>query len=191
MKREKVGGILAAIAVVLLGLTACQGFTEVPVLSDREAKTNATLGELRAWVAAEIEAVIEVTGVESEWVASGAHDARWSEDQEQIFERTRPFACSSRPRTVDPASVRIDLITEPLDQDPFVLLERVRELWDDHGWEVRNRFESAQSESSSREIIAERGDGAMMSLAAGDAAGGKLLWLMVDSACSNDPSIAR
>jgi hypothetical protein len=189
---RRAGGILAAFALLLLGLTACQGFTEVPVLSDRKAKTNATLGELRAWVAAEIEAVMETTGVRSEWIALGSsEDIMWTEEPERIFEGQGLSACSFRPGQVDPAAVRIDLITEPLAQDPFPLLERVRTLWTDRGWEVRNLFEPGQSESNSLDIVAERQDGAMMIFGASDQAGGKLLSLMVESACSNDPSVAQ
>lgn len=177
--------------LLLLGLAACNAFAEVPVLSERSARSDATLSELREWVAEEIDAVIEVTGVEYEWVAQGSDGVRWVEERERIFEGQRLSMCSFRSGQADPAAVRIDLMTDPLDQDPFLLLDRVRELWTDRGWEVRNRFEAEQVESRSQEIIAEQEDGSMMIFRAGEAAGGRMLGLMVTSACSNDPSVAR
>ncbi len=183
--------LIRLLVMLLLALTALGGCAEVPVLSESNAKSDATLSELREWVGEEIDAVIEVTGIEYEWVAQGSDGVRWVEDTERIFEGQRLSACSFRSGQANPAAVRIDLITDPLQQDPFPLLERVRELWTERGWEVRNRFEPEQVESRSQEIVAKQRDGSMMIFRAGDAEGGRLLGLMVESACSNDPSVAR
>ncbi len=182
----------AGIAVLLLfGTTACERLAEVPVLSESNAKSDATLSELREWVGEEIDAVIEVTGVKREWGLGGTSELKWVEDRERIFEVSHLPNCTYETGKVNPASVRIDLITDPLDQDPFLLLERVRNLWIERGWEVGNLPGSGQGQSQILTIRADREDGAMATLSAGDAAGGKMLGLMVSSACSNDPSVAR
>lgn len=188
-RKVAAGGL---VVLMLFGVTACEGLKEVPVLSERSVRSDATLSELREWVSEEIDAVIEVTGVESEWKALGSDEViRWVDNRERIFEGQGLSACSFSQGKVDPAAVRVDLITTPLAQDPFPLLERVRELWVERGWEVRNRFEPDQVEAKIMELIAERDDGAMMMFGASDQEGGKMLNLMVTSACSNDPSVAR
>ena len=188
-RKVAAGGL---VVLMLFGVTACEGLKEVPVLSERSVRSDATLSELREWVSEEIDAVIEVTGVESEWKALGSDEViRWVDNRERIFEGQGLSACSFNQGKVDPAAVRVDLITTPLAQDPFPLLERVRELWVERGWEVRNRFEPDQVEAKIMELIAERDDGAMMMFGASDQEGGKMLNLMVTSACSNDPSVAR
>jgi len=183
-----VTGALLALGVVV-GMGACG--KEAPVLSERSASSDATLDELREWVSAEIDAVIEVTGVEPEWKAIGSNDViRWVDNRERIFEGQGLSRCSFRQGEANPAAVQIALITTPLDQDPFPLLERVRDLWVERGWEVRDRVKREQVESRSQEIIAEQSDGSMMIFRAGDAEGGRLLGLTVTSACSNHPSVA-
>ncbi len=182
----------ASIAVLLLfGTTACERLAEVPVLSERNAKSDATLDELREWVSKEIDAVIEVTGVAHEWVAQGSNGVRWTEERERIFEGQRISMCSFHSEEVNPAAVRISLKTDSLEQDPFLLLERVRQLWNERGWEVGNLPGSGQGQTQTLKIRADREDGAMATLFAADGAGGRMLGLMVESACSNDPSVAR
>lgn len=186
--RVAMGGLTV---LLLIGVTACERLAEVPVLSERSVRSDATLIELREWVSEEIDAVIEVTGIESEWKALGSDDdIRWLENRERIFEGQGLSACSFRSGEVDPAAVRVDLITTPLDQDPFLLLERVRELWVERGWKVGNLPGSGQGQSQILTMRADREDGAMATLSAGDAAGGRMLGLTVISACSNDPSVA-
>ncbi len=179
------------LVMLLLALTAYAGWAEVPVLSERSAKSDATLSELREWVGEEIDAVVEATGVKSEWGLGGASELRWVEDRERIFEVSHLPNCTYETGKVNPASVRIDLMTDPLDQDPFLLLEQVRNLWIERGWEVGNLPGSGQGQSQILTIRADREDGALATLSAGDAEGGRMLGLMVESACSNDPSVAR
>lgn len=183
---------VAAICVLLaLPSSACQTLMEVPVVSERKMSSNSTLEELQDWVVAEVDAVMEVTGVQTEWLALGwDEEARWIGDREWIFEATERPQCTFNMGEVNPASVEVNLTTDPLEQDPFVLLERVREMWIANGWEVSNRFEPEQIQVKTLEIVARQSDGSAMMFGARDVELGRYLVLMVDSVCSEHPTVA-
>ena len=182
----------AAICVLLaLPSSACQTSMEVPVVSERKVSSNSSLDELQAWVVDEVDAVMEATGVSSEWLALGwDEEARWIGDREWIFEATERPQCTFNMGEVNPASVEVNLTTDPLEQDPFVLLERVREMWIANGWEVSNRFEPEQIQVKTLEIVARQSDGSAMMFGARDVELGRYLVLMVDSVCSEHPTVA-
>lgn len=164
---------------------------EVPVVSERKVSSNSTLDELQAWVVDEIDAVIQTTGVSSEWRPLGwDKEARWIGDQKRIFEATERPLCTFDPDRVNPASVEVNLVTDPLEQDPFVLLEQVREMWIADGWEVHNLYEPEQIQVKMLDIVARRSDGSMLMFGASDAEAGKKVFLTVNSVCSDHPTVA-
>lgn len=78
LRRGRGNAAIAALFAVVL-LTSCRG---VPVVSDRGPVGDAPVEELREWVADEVGAVIEVTGLESHWRMLLELELRWAEDRE-------------------------------------------------------------------------------------------------------------
>lgn len=182
-----------ALALLLGGLTACQGnyFTERPVVSVQEVGTHASLEELSAWAAEELDAVIGATGVETSWETLIIEPPlNWVADREQILTDPDRPNCEYESGRANPAAVQISLITVPLDQDPFPLLERMREALAERGWDVRNMYEPGQVQAKALDIIASKPDGSAASARASDQAGGKMLSFRLTSVCSDHPTVA-
>ncbi|XPP26670.1 MAG: hypothetical protein ACNYNX_00375 [Leucobacter sp.] len=152
-------------------------------MSDRGPVGDAPVEELREWVADEVGAVIEVTGLESHWRMLLELELRWAEDRELIFERSHLPRCTTRSGQINPASARVDLISDPLEEDPFELAERVREHWEGEGWEI--------SQLGPSYYRADRADGATLAIEGAEGAAGKMLVLAVQSVCSNNLSVAH
>ncbi|MFC6234563.1 hypothetical protein ACFPZL_05645 [Leucobacter soli] len=172
-----------------LGTSACDG--GIPVLSERNEVAGRTLQEQQEWAVAQVEAVISVTGTEGLWRGRGETGPRWDEAQLRILDRSRHVSCSSEPGKVNPAGLLVRVRTDPLDEDPYRLAERVREYWATEGWTVSDVYGVEDSAAADSALIrADREDGAMLALSASDAGGGRLLFLDVQAECSNDPTVA-
>ncbi|MGD9606098.1 MAG: hypothetical protein AB7V10_01335 [Leucobacter sp.] len=181
--------MVSGLALGSLLLVGC--VMEAPVVSERKVSSNSSLDELQTWVVDEVDAVMEATGVSSEWLALGwDEEARWIGDREWIFEATERPQCTFNAGEANPASVEVILATGPLKQDPFVLLEQVREMWIADGWEVHNLYEPEQIQVKMLDIVARRSDGSMMMLGASDVESAKELFLTVNSVCSNHSTVA-
>ncbi len=174
------GGVVIASLLATLMLTSCQG---VPVVSDREPAGDATVEELREWVGGEVDAVTELTGLDSRWRMLLELELRWPEDRERIFDRSHLPRCSTQGGGTNPAAVEVDLLSDPLEEDPVALAGKVRDHWEDAGWDI--------SQVGPGYYRADRADGALMTVEGAEGAGGKLLSLTVRSACSSNPSVAH
>ena len=174
------GGLLLASLFAASMLMSCTG-APVTEETDEMPSEHATLEELRDWVGAEVDLVSDLTGLESSWRMLLDLDLRWAADRAEIFERSHLPRCSLGGGT-NPAAVQIDLLSDPLDTDPLELAERVRDQWESDGWDI--------TQIGPGYYRADREDRAMMTVEGAEGAGGKLLALTVQSACSSDPSVA-
>lgn len=163
-------------------LTSCQG---APVVEEQETMSNASVEELRAWVADEIDAVVETTAaIDAPWVMLLDQELDWAGNREEIFASSHLPQCTFDVGEQNAASVQVDLIAGPLDGDPFALVVPVRERWEAAGWDI--------SEVGGADYIrADRADGALMTFEAAEGRAGRFISLMVVSPCSADPSVAR
>lgn len=171
------GGLLLAALFAAAMLTSCTGAP----MTDEKTSEHATLEDLRGWVAAEVDSISSLTGLESNWRMLLDLSLRWDEDRDRIFELSHLPRCSMGGQT-NPAAVQIDLLSDPLDTDPLELAERVRDQWESDGWGI--------TQIGPGYYRADREDRAMMTVEGAEGAGGKLLALTVQSACSSDPTVA-
>lgn len=175
--------------VVLLGLSGCQEGSSV--VSETKTYGTASLNEQRNWVVGEIVSVIAATGTENRWRGTETSAPRWDEERDSILESSRKVRCSFEPDRPNPAGLMVDLWSDPLEQDPFELAERVRRLWESEGWKISDIVRKGDTAASNEVYFrADRADGSEMSLDAVDDKGGKLLLLSVQAACSSDPTVA-
>lgn len=170
---------LLTVAATLL-LTACQA---TPVVSEGELGGSASIEELREWAVGEINTVREITGIEDEWRMLLSLDRRWPEDKDLIIERSYLPNCTTKAGQRNPAAVQLDLLSDPLDTDPVVLAQQVRDHWKESGWTV--------SEITPGYYRADRADGAFMTIEGATGKAGSMLSLLVRSPCSSDPSVAH
>jgi len=180
---------IVASALVVVGVSGCEGGRAV--LSEEHVVGHATLQEQQAWAAAEAQAVIRITKTEGLWKDLLTPDLRWDADQRTILDSADRASCTFKAGEVNPAALELDLRTDPLDTDPFELMEQIRGLWISEGWEVVDVFTRGDTAAAdSAEIRADRKDGAGLGLEAFDDVGSKRLVLSVQAACSDDSSVA-
>lgn len=183
--RPRIPHALLTLAAVLavLAQSGC-----APATGASAPDPGATALEQRAEVSAAADAVIRVTGLEGRWRARAPESLRWPEDRELILDSARSTRCAAEPGGGGPTALLLGLWTEPLDEDPLALADRVRDHWAAEGWEVVDIGDPAGVEV--RYIRAEGTNGAMMTLKAG-AIADRLLILSLRSECSGDrPSSA-
>jgi len=176
------------VIAVLMSLVGCQEGGSV--VSEKHAGGSATLNEQRSWAIGEIDAVIDVTGTQGMWRGTASTAPRWETLVENILDNSRKVRCAFEMGKPNPAALKVDLWSDPLNEDPFELAERVRELWTAAGWEVADIIRKGDTETERVYFRADRADGAEMSLEASDASMRKSLTLSVQAACSSDPSVA-
>lgn len=167
-------GSVAVAAVLAMGLlTGCQ---EVPVISVQDPLGDFSAGSPREWVENEVDAVIKVTGLRTQWRMVLELDRRWHQDREMIFERSYRPPCKILKGELSPRSVRIDLITDPLEGNALELAEQVRAHWESEGWEI--------SQIGPNYYRADRPDGARLAIEGTHVEDRRMLVLAVQSACS-------
>lgn len=169
-------------------LTGCRG--ETPVISENREIGDATLHEQQRWVVREVEAVMEITKTTGYWRWLAENSLRWEVEQAAILDRSRKARCTFKTGEVNPAALTVDLRSDALDRDPFVLAERVRGLWKSEGWEISDIIRKGDTETPRVYFRADRVGGALMTFEAADAPAGRMLHLSVKAECSNDPSVA-
>lgn len=179
---------MALVGVVLMSTVGCQEGTSV--VSEKMSLRAATLSEQRNWVAGELDAVIKATDTQGKWRGTFKSAPQWEEQSDRILDASRKVRCAFEMEKPNPAALKVDLWSVPLEQDPFELAERVRELWEADGWKVSDLIRRGDTETERVYFRADRADGAEMSLEASDVLTKKRLALSVQAACSSDPTVA-
>ena len=174
-------GLVLASLMVLLPVACTE---EAPLVSEETRSNNATIDEVRAWVAQEFDLAISASGNDGGWHwRTASVELPWQrsgKNREDILHSLAPMACSS-----DGGHARIgtSLINRDASEDDIATA--IRETWEHAGWMVSDVY----PDGAGRELyfIAEREDGAMLSFQRVP----EQMILRAYSACSSHTSVTR
>ncbi|MFV0433370.1 MAG: hypothetical protein ACK5LO_05260 [Leucobacter sp.] len=160
-------------------------------MSEKQTESGESIEEQREWIAEQVDAVEKATGSEGAWVDGWGDELDWDGDRDAILELAGEIQCSFDDDKPNPGALELHVNTRPLDEDPFPLADRVKQLWTSEGWTVSDivRIDDLPNRDEVS-FKAERDDGAMLMLTATAASGGRLLFLTVQASCSDHPSLA-
>ncbi|PRI10569.1 hypothetical protein [Leucobacter massiliensis] len=142
--------------------------------------TNMTLDEQRAWVAEQLDAAVEASGVAEGWFDIYWHDVFWSadrpEDREMILNSLFPDDCGM-------GGQLITSLKNQTADDPLGAAARVRGFWESEGWTVSD----VRSYGGNPYFRADREDGAVLAFQASPEG----MSMSVESACSVNNTVTN
>lgn len=179
----------AAILLIGLGvlgaLSACQVFTEVPLVTDPKVITNQTHEEQLMWVEEVADATITVSGVPDGWYwLGGEHrEFAWTgdtADREPIRGSLAPGGCG----TVGAGSVYLGIKNFETRSDFLAIAALVRTYWESEGWVVTDVTPPTDHEEDFR---ADREDGALLGFTASE----ERLLIEIYTSCSAHDTVVN
>lgn len=180
--RGRAAARAALAAAALLALAGCAG-PGGGILSAGRSGSDRGIGAQQEWAIEQANAAIAELGIDESAWHMGSSDLRWTEDREEIIERSGVEACRFDPGIDNPSYVSLSLWSDELDIDPHPRVERLRALWGDAGWTLSD---VADVDNPTHTYLrADRDDGAMLTAEALTQGERRVIALQIDAECSS------